>query len=99
MRALILAAALVLTGCHVSGCAHDPTKLMKAYTESANELDPNCGKKVHLRLEQREIIGWPITMPVLTGTYDKVCKPEVFLDADTKEAIRQIVAEALADGR
>lgn len=93
MTRVLFAAATALA---LSACAHDPANLMKAYTEAANDLDPKCGKKVHVEMKQREIIGWPVTVPVLTGTYDKVCNPEAFLDANTKEAIRQIVAEALA---
>lgn len=92
MKALVLVAALLL-----GGCAHDPAKLIKTYTEAANELDPDCGKRIHLEMTQREIIGWPVTVPVITGTYDKLCRPEVFLDAPTRDAIREAVAEALED--
>lgn len=99
LRILTTAATSVLA-LSLAACAHDPVKLVKAYTEAANDLDPKCGKKVHLELKQREIIGWPLTIPVLEGTYDKDCKQATGeLDDVTKQVIRQIVAEALEDFR
>lgn len=90
-------AAVLLAGLALSGCATDPAKLLGAYTEAANTLDPDCGKKIHLDLRQREIVGWPLAVPEITGTYDKVCHPEMFLDEATKAAIRAEVEAALED--
>lgn len=96
LRILTIATASVFA-VSLAACAHDPAKLISSYTAAANDLDPDCGKKIHLELGQREMIGWPVPVPVITGTYDKLCKPEVFLDQATKDAIRQTVAEALED--
>lgn len=62
-----LGLALVALG----GCA---TPSLEKYAEAANELDPDCYKNVHIQVTPFVLMGYVV--PVVGGTYDKVCNPE-----------------------
>jgi hypothetical protein len=63
---LTLACALALGGCATTSFAD--------YAAAANDLDPGCFKDVSIQATPILIFGWPI--PVISGTYRKVCNPD-----------------------
>lgn len=70
MKRVLRVAAVMAVCLPIVACATPVTDLVKA----ANELDPECGKLVDVRIGTNWIFGWPV--PVVTGTYTKACKPE-----------------------
>lgn len=62
----VAAAALILSACQTASFAD--------YAKAANDLDPGCYKDVQLQVTPILIFGWPL--PVVAGTYRKVCNPE-----------------------
>jgi len=70
MKRALRLVAIVGLGLLTIACATPVTDLVKA----ANELDPDCGKLVDVRIGTNWIFGWPV--PVVTGTYTKACHPE-----------------------
>lgn len=65
--------ALALVALALSACA---TTDIAALAESAEKLDPNCGKRVDLNVTPVLIFGWPV--PLISGTYSKSCNPDQF---------------------
>lgn len=70
MRKLVFALAVAAT---LAGCA---TPSLEQYAKAANDLDPGCGKRVHLSVTPVIVGAWVV--PVVGGTYDKSCNPDQF---------------------
>lgn len=75
--------ALAIASGLLSGCASDPANFVKAldgYADAANKLDPDCYKKVHAEIMPL-IMPWG-PLPFLSGSYDKLCHPELGPDGN-----------------
>jgi hypothetical protein len=70
MRKIALAASVAIA---LAGCA---TPSLEQYAKAANDLDPGCGKRVHLSVTPVIVGAWVV--PVIGGTYDKSCNPDQF---------------------
>lgn len=70
-KSLALAGLLALSA--LSACA---TTDIAALAESAEKLDPACGKRVNITITPVLIFGWPV--PLVSGTYAKSCNPDQF---------------------
>lgn len=64
----LMLAALSLGACQ--------TFTLEEYAQAANDLDPKCGKRIHLEVTPIIIGFWVI--PVISGSYDKSCNPDQF---------------------
>jgi hypothetical protein len=68
-----IALAAIAAACLLSACT---TTDVASLAESAEKLDPSCGKKVDLVVTPVLIFGWPV--PLIAGTYSKSCNPDQF---------------------
>lgn len=77
---------ILLAACiGLSGCALNPektAKLLTAYADAANKLDPDCAKDLQVNLLPMLTPWGPV--PFVTGSYRKGCHLEQFQNQPVK---------------